>query len=173
MTPRKCGEGLKKWRLLQPRWNGFVTVDSRLLASTLWMSPSHVAGPRCTLRANRGSSIGVAMKRRKNMRLIGAGFVVAAALSGLLAAGPANAADGWARTLQCGTNYRCAMSSTTSGSVSYYVDGVLKISWGTGGAHSWNGAISGGSHTASMATTGTFSAHNASCYCPAGSSCGV
>lgn len=111
------------------------------------------------------------MQQRK--KSIGAVLVAAAVMGGFLFAGPANAAEGWSRDLECGTNYRCAMNSNTSAGVSYYVDGALKVSWGTGGAHSWSGPIGAGAHTASMGTSGTFTSHTARCYCPSGTSCAV
>lgn len=103
-------------------------------------------------------------------------MLVAVALAGSMlfaVPGTAMAAEGWSKNLSCGTNYRCSMSSNTTGDVTYRIDNVVKVSWSTSGAHSWSGAISAGTRIASMGTSGVFVSHAASCYCPSGVACGV
>nr|BFF12455.1 hypothetical protein GCM10025699_37580 [Microbacterium flavescens] len=89
-----------------------------------------------------------------------------------MAAPAANAAESWDKTLSCLVNYNCRITSTTTNETRYYVDGVQKSVWFYGGSYQWTGAISAGSHTARVWTSGTISAHTASCYCPGGVSCG-
>jgi len=104
--------------------------------------------------------------------IVAAAFGVGLATVILGVAAPAYA-DNWNRQLSCGSGYVCAMSSTTTAGVIYWVDSTTKANFPTGGAHSWSGPIRGGSHVAAESTSGHFSAQNASCYCPAGHTCGI
>lgn len=111
------------------------------------------------------------MKKSTKGRLLSlaATGLLASALTGVAA--PA-LADGWGTNISCGTNNRCQISSTTTGATQYLVDSVLKASWGSGGSHSWNGSVSAGSHSVIISAS-TISTHNAYCYCPSGSTCGL
>ena len=111
------------------------------------------------------------MTNKTNYRVVSFASAVALAIASTLIATPAAHADGWARTLTCGMNYKCAMSSTTSAGVTYFLNGLQKANWATGGPHSWSGSVGAGTHTASMGSSGSFSAHNATCYCPSGGHC--
>jgi hypothetical protein len=106
--------------------------------------------------------------RLASIVLASSAFVLAA----LTVAGPASA-ETWGKNVSCGTNNRCAISSNSSTSVQYFVDNVVRASWGTGGAHTWNGAVSAGTHPVLVSTPGTLYSHNAYCYCPPGSTCAV
>jgi hypothetical protein len=116
------------------------------------------------------------MDQEKNMsmRRRMSGTICAIALTaGLVAVAAPASAEVWTKAISCGINNRCFISSTTTISTSYTIDGVLKASWGSGGNHSWSGAVSAAGHTVGISSGGTISAHNAYCYCPPGQSCGI
>lgn len=85
---------------------------------------------------------------------------------------PAANAEGFARVLNCGSNFRCQVNTNTSASVNHSVNGVQTGTWSTGGFHSSSRQPVGGSVTASAGTPGVFYSATASCACPPGVTCG-
>lgn len=108
------------------------------------------------------------------MKSLGRRMTIAAAIAvalGGIGIQPA-AADGWARTLSCGSNYTCSITTNTSAGVTHYVNGAFNKSWSTSGSHTSTKHPVGGTVTASAGTSGIFYSHTASCYCPPGQICG-
>lgn len=106
-------------------------------------------------------------------RPIAAASIMAMIIVGSAISAPAaSAVETWTKQLSCLVNNQCRITSTTSAETRYYIDNVQKSVWFYGGSYQWTGAISAGTRTAKVWTAGVVSAHTATCYCPAGATCG-
>lgn len=106
-----------------------------------------------------------------NTRFLMSAVITVVALIGS-SAGPADAAEGWAKTLDCGTNYRCYISTNTTAGATHYYNDVPRASWATSGNHSSSKDVNSDT-MASASTPASFLSHSASCSCKPGYSCAV
>lgn len=111
------------------------------------------------------------MRTRRIWSMLGALVIMT---GGVFGAQSAQAADAFVRSLSCGLNYTCFIStnSTTSGLVKHFVNGVQTGGWPSGGSHSSSKKVNG-STIAEGSTGGSFtSLPGASCSCRPGDTCG-
>lgn len=111
---------------------------------------------------------------RKNHSAAAVIASLALVIGSSLGAAPAFAGESWSTSITCKPGNKCTIASNTTGThVVFEIDGYIKASWSTGGPRSWTGSVAVGLRNVRIGTVGTFVSHSASCFCPAGITCGI